>query len=245
MRINAEGVNNMNKNRSLIISIFITVFLVVIAGGVATTVLANNQNQKTDTISAADAVKTYQAREAEYKALLDKANQQLEDANQQLTAMAGSSSQDSQEQNSDATYPVTEEMAKSIAYQVAKDYPLSDPELVNYNGTVAYEVRFKNGNIYIDATTGQILFTSTAPENNISADQAVQLAVAYVGNSNIKDVEIDTYNGSRVYRVEFANDQEIYVSLTGQIVAVKMPSSTTSSHETETEDEYSSPEVDD
>lgn len=237
----------MPKNRSLIISIFITVFLVVIAGGVATTVLANNQAQKTKVISAADAVKTYQAREAEYKSLLDKANQQLELANQQLTALAGSSTQDTQGQNSSEDYPVTEEMAKSIAFQAAKDYPLENPELVNYNGTIAYEVKFKNGNIYVDATSGQILFNglSVTSTQSINADQAVQLAVAYVGNSNITDVEVDTYNGSRVYKIEFANGQEIYVSLTGQIVAVKMPSATTSSHETETEDEHSTPEVDD
>ncbi|HBF41860.1 MAG TPA: hypothetical protein DDW19_08905 [Anaerolineaceae bacterium] len=229
----------MKKNQSLILSIFITVFLVVIAGGVATTVLANNQAPKTNTISAADAVSTYQAREAEYKALLDKANQQLELANQQLTALAGSSTPAPQEQNSSAEYPVTEEMAKSIAFQVAKDYPLEDPELVNYNGTVAYEVKFKNGNIYVDAMTGQILFNGlTQPSTSITADQAVQLAVAYVGNSNVMDIEVETYNGSRVYMIEFANGQEVFVSLTGQIVAVKMPSTTSPSHETEHEEDH-------
>lgn len=237
----------MNKNRSLMISIFITVFLVVIAGGVATTVLANNQSPKKSALSAADAVKTYQAREAEYQALLDKANHELELANQQITALAGKPSQDAQGQNSNEEYPVTEEMAKVIAYQAAKDYPLEDPELVDYNGKVAYEVKFANGNIYVDATTGQILFNgiSSAIKQTITADQAAKLAISYVGNSNIEDIEVKTYNGSRVYMIKFQNGQEVYVGLDGTIVAVKLPSASTSSHETESEHEQETPEVDD
>jgi uncharacterized membrane protein YkoI len=231
----------MKKNRSLMISIFITAFLVVIGGGVATTVLANNQTTQGNKISAADAVKTYQAREAEWQALLEKANHDLDQANQQLTAMAGSSTGESTPESSSSQYPVSEEMAKSIAFQVAKDYPLSDPELVNYNGTVAYEVKFKNGTIYVDATSGQILFNglSVSQATSITAEEAVKLAVAYLGNSNVADIEISSYNGSKVYAVKFTNGQQIYVSLSGQIVAVQLPSSTSTppTHEYEHEDE--------
>lgn len=242
------------KNKSLIVSIFVTVFLVVVAGGIATSVLANNQPGNSAKINAADAVKTYQAREAEYQALLAKANSQLELANQQLTQLANStynndsSSQSTSDLNS--SYPVTKEMAMSIAFQTAGDYPLSEPELVDYNGTVAYEVKFQNGNIYVDATTGQILFNgiSAPAAQTITADQAAQIAVAYLGNSAITDIEVGSYNGSRVYEIKFANGQEVYVSLSGKIVAVQMPPSTssTSSHETE-DDEHTNetPEVDD
>lgn len=243
----------MMKNKSLIVSIFVTVFLVVVAGGIATSVLANSQTGTGTKVNAADALKTYQAREAEYQALLAKANSQLELANQQLTQYASSSSSGASDSisNSDLnnTYPVTKEMAMSVAFQAAGDYPLSEPELVDYNGTVAYEVKFQNGNIYVDATTGQILFNGiSAPSaQSITADKAAQIAVAYLGNSAITDIEVGSYNGSRVYEIKFANGQEVYVSLAGNIVAVQMPSTTSSStsHETETEHETETPEVDD
>ncbi len=244
----------MLKNKSLIVSIFVTVFLVVVAGGIATSVLANNQPGNAAKVNAADAVKTYQAREAEYQALLAKANSQLELANQQLTQLANSTStSDSSSQSAsdlNSSYPVTKEMAMSIAFQTAGDYPLSEPELVDYNGTVAYEVKFQNGNIYVDATTGQILFNgiSAPAAQTITADQAAKIAVAYLGNSAITDIEVGSYSGSRVYEIKFANGQEVYVSLAGKIVAVQMPPSTssTSSHETE-DDEHTAetPEVDD
>ena len=238
----------MNKKRSLLISIFITVFLVVIAGGIASTVLANNQARQPEAMSAADAVSTYQAREAEYRSLLDKANQQLELANQQITALAGASAQNAQNQAGEASQPVTVEMAKTIAFQLARDYPLEDPTLVDYNGTVAYEVKFRNGTIYVDANSGEILFNGLSqPSVNISADQAVKAAVAYAGNSNVEDVSIGSYNGSRVYLVAFSNGQQVYVSLSGQIVAVKLPPASTSlpSHESEHESAPESPEEDD
>jgi uncharacterized membrane protein YkoI len=193
-------------------------------------------------------VSTYQAREAEYRSLLDKANQQLEAANQQITALAGAATQIAQGQEGEASQPVSGEMAKTIAFQVARDYPLEDPTLVDYNGTVAYEVKFKNGNIYVDASSGEILFNGLSQASaSITVDQAVTAAVAYVGNSSVKDVSVDTYNGSRVYRVEFTNGQQVYVNLSGQIVAVKMPPTSTSVHPTESEHESEpgSPEADD
>ena len=233
----------MKKNRSLIISIFITAFLIVIAGGVVTTVLANAQSPATPKISAAEAVKTYQAREAEYQSLLTKANQELDQANQQITQLVNSINSSQDVQNSTDTYPVTAEMAKAIAYQAAGDYPLNEPELVDYNGTVAYEVKFANGNIYVDATTGQILFNGLASPSsqNITAYQAGRLAVAYLGNANVENIEVGTYNGSTVYEIKFTNGQEVYVSLTGKILAVQMPStSSTSSSSTESESEHES-----
>lgn len=230
----------MFKNKSLLISIFVVVFLVVIAGGVATSVLANNRSTGAPKLDAASAVATYQAREAEYRALLAQANGELEQANQQITAMARTITENA----SKNTYPVDAQTAMAIAYQSAGDYALSEPELVNYDGTAAYEVRFQNGAIYVDATTGEILFNAIqAPSaQSISAEQAARLAVAYIGSGDIQSVAVTSYNGSSVYGITFTNGKVVYVSLTGKILAVKIPagSSTLSNHETETEDSHQS-----
>jgi len=215
------------KNKSLLISIFVTMFLVVIAGGVATSVLANNQTNGKPKIDAAKAVSTYQAREAEYQALLAQANSELEQANQQITDLANKISAITD----GSTYPVSSDSAMSVAFEAAGDYPLSVPELVNFNGTAAYEVRFEKGNIYVDATSGTILYNTIASSaaQSISAEQAARLAVAYIGNGDIRAIDVTTYNGSRVYRFTFANGQVVYVSLAGKIVAIKMPSRESSS----------------
>ncbi len=39
------------------------------------------------------------------------------------------------------------------------------PELVNYNGTVAYEVMLNQGTIYVDANSGQVLNAPAQPSN--------------------------------------------------------------------------------
>jgi len=216
----------MIKNKSLLISIFVTVFLVVIAGGVATSVLANNNSTGKTKVDAASAVATYQAREAEYQSLLAKANSELEHANQQITELANTISANLDGNN----YPVAADTAMAVAFEAAGDYPLSEPELVNYNGTAAYEVRFEKGNVYVDATTGAILFNGiqNPAAQTIDANQAARLAVAYIGSGDIQAASVVTYNGSSVYQITFANGQVVYVSLTGKIVAVKMPAPATS-----------------
>jgi uncharacterized membrane protein YkoI len=58
--------------------------------------------------------------------------------------------------------PVSPERAIQQALAVAPPnaQPLRAPELVDLQGTVAYEVPFADGNVYIDATTGQVLSSS-------------------------------------------------------------------------------------
>lgn len=75
---------------------------------------------------------------------------------------------------------LTAEQAAAIASSVAPDgaTSTSTPELVNFQGTVAYEVVFGQGNVYVDAETGLVLYngvTATQPAATSSAvNQAVQ-----------------------------------------------------------------------
>ena len=61
-------------------------------------------------------------------------------------------------------YPISPDQASQQASTVAPPgaQMLRAPELVDYNGTVAYEVPFDGGNVYVDANTGQVL-GSTLP----------------------------------------------------------------------------------
>jgi uncharacterized membrane protein YkoI len=61
------------------------------------------------------------------------------------------------------TYAVSPDMAVTIAMNVAPGAKLArQPELVNFQGAVAYEVMLDTGAVYVDANSGQILFNGTA-----------------------------------------------------------------------------------
>lgn len=55
------------------------------------------------------------------------------------------------------------DQAASIAQKTAPTAKITaTPELINLQGTIAYEVKLNNGVIYIDANNGTVLYNSTA-----------------------------------------------------------------------------------
>jgi uncharacterized membrane protein YkoI len=61
-------------------------------------------------------------------------------------------------------YPITPDMAVAIALNVVPGGQLTHPpELVDFQGTVAYEVMLAQGAVYVDANTGQVLYNAAAP----------------------------------------------------------------------------------
>ena len=57
-------------------------------------------------------------------------------------------------------YPVSADQAGQIALNAAPGASLlATPTLVNLNGTVAYQVRLNMGLVYVDANSGQVLFS--------------------------------------------------------------------------------------
>jgi len=69
--------------------------------------------------------------------------------------------QDQQQGGSDNStgYPVSPDQAANIAQNVAPGATLlQQPRLVNVSGTIAYEVKLSQGLVYVDATTGQVLY---------------------------------------------------------------------------------------
>ncbi len=59
------------------------------------------------------------------------------------------------------TFPVSANDAAQIALLFAPGAALAGPpRLVNVNGTIAYEVALDRGLVYIDATSGQVLYNN-------------------------------------------------------------------------------------
>lgn len=169
----------MSQKTTLWIAAALTAFVLVIGGAVAGRV--SQAQQTTNATSTADVAALMVQREAEYQALLKQANDQLTQAynNQPAT-----SSQVLANQTTPTSSPerITAQQAMSAAViAVPGAKVLQQPELVNFQGTVAYEVRLDQGSVYINASNGAILYNgatqqvmasnqSPAPESGHSDD---------------------------------------------------------------------------
>ncbi len=107
----------------------------------------------------------YQERDLAYQQLIRQANEQLQQAYQHMTAtkkrvQAHTPAPQPQVVQPTATpYAVSADGAAAIALAASPGASLlATPELVDFQGTVAYEVRLDRGNIYVDATTGKVLY---------------------------------------------------------------------------------------
>ncbi|HXF68733.1 MAG TPA: PepSY domain-containing protein [Thermoflexus sp.] len=105
-------------------------------------------------------------RERAYRALIVEANARLEQAYRQIQELSAQSAPPSLNTSPDA--PVTpseasETLSPSRAIWIAMSAApgsalMKAPELVFFQGTLAYEVTLDQGVLYIDANTGQILY---------------------------------------------------------------------------------------
>ena len=98
-------------------------------------------------------VQTLLEREAAYQELVRQANERLQKvyAESQPTAQATA-----------AAFAISPEQAAAIALQAVPGAVLLRlPELVDFQGTMAYEIALDLGMLYIDANTGQILYNGT------------------------------------------------------------------------------------
>ena len=120
-----------------------------------------------------------QERETQYRALIQQANDRLQAAYEQQAAAQAAANQAAARavtvntrsagaaaQAAQSTAPavaVSADAAAAIASGVAYNNQamVRAPELVLFQGQVAYEVVFKYGSIYVDANSGQVLFNGT------------------------------------------------------------------------------------
>jgi uncharacterized membrane protein YkoI len=118
-------------------------------------------------------------------------------------------------------YAISATKARDIALGVAAPGAalLKAPELVNYQGTPAYEVSLDKGLVYVDAQSGKVLLNGAAAPKLISQDQAIQAAQAYLGGGSVKSVQLQQDNGGQTYQVLFSDNSKVYVdAISGQVV---------------------------
>lgn len=119
------------------------------------------------------------SRQAAYEAALTQANAQLQAANEQLAQLqSGLVAPAASDSNTDPisngasapTFAVSEESASQIALAAAPNTTITaDPFLVDFQGIVAYEIATSGGLLYIDATTGSVLFNGAVPATQSAA----------------------------------------------------------------------------
>lgn len=103
------------------------------------------------------------ARQQQLAAQLSQTAQQLADLQQsQQVAQAAQTAPSTSAQAASPTYNVSADVAAQLALAYVPNSTLqSAPQLVNFNGTPAYEVVLNQGSIYIDANSGQVLYDAT------------------------------------------------------------------------------------
>ncbi len=126
---------------------------------------------------------------------------------------------------------ISPESAAQIATQAAASGAVlsGTPELVNFEGTVAYEAAFDLGKIYVNASTGEVLYNGTqtsvaSAPSTIGPEQAAFVAASYMGRNDIYRVDLVSLGGQEVYRVKFASGDAVFVDVYGQILQVRLAS---------------------
>jgi hypothetical protein len=144
----------MTQRVSLILAAVVTGFLLVavgaVGGRVVTASASEAANAPADAVPTPDLVSAMQQREAAYRQLIDQANARL------LQAQAASQPA----QPAQPTYPVTPDQAAARAIAFAGGTLVQPPQLVDVQGTIAYEVVLTGGTYYVNATTSGILMNN-------------------------------------------------------------------------------------
>jgi uncharacterized membrane protein YkoI len=156
----------MSQRIALFLSVALTAFVLVFIGA-AISVSRWGQAAASPTLDP-QLMAQLQAREATYQAMIDQANAQL-----QATDPAASATSTLAPEPTATQYLVSPDLAIYLAQSAAPNsYLIRLPELVSFQGTVAYEVTFNTGRIYIDANSGQILYNGAAGLSNAAGSNS-------------------------------------------------------------------------
>ena len=214
----------MKQKPALLISLFLTVFtLVMLSSVVAKAFSGGNTDQAPVTVQE-QAPQTDGVTEMQkaYQDVIDQANEQIIQLQGQIQAMSEENA--AQDPGQPNLIDPQEAVVAAMEVAISGSDLAGDPELVDFEGTVAYEVPFDTGNIYVNAETGEVLFNGTislAPAK-IDANTAARIASDYMNRTDVYKVEIVTLNGQEVYKVKFNNGDVVYVSEYGQLIMVRL-----------------------
>ncbi len=150
----------MSQKALVLIAGALTAFVLVIVGGVSARVAGASAASAAPADASASAA-SWSQREAEYQNLIQQANQQLQDAYARLAATNPAPTATSVPMGPKVVFSPAD--AAAVALQAVPGSMLKrPPELVDYQGTIAYEVHTTAGLFYIDADTGAILYNGAA-----------------------------------------------------------------------------------
>jgi len=159
----------MKHRTALIVSAGVTAFVLVVMGAVAGLAAGGARAQEpTPQVTLDPALEAQlQAREADYQAKLAEANARLQDAYTKIEEMQ---TQLPPPETETQVYPISPDLAVGL---VLNEYPgtklLRWPELVDFQGIVAYEIVLDKGKVYLGATNGAILWTGVNSQVNASS----------------------------------------------------------------------------
>jgi hypothetical protein len=144
--------DNMAQKLALFLAVSITAFILVVVGATITigTTLVSAAGEPTLDPALVNEI---QARETAYRGMIEQANAQLQPATETAPTATPFPTV------TPAPYPISPEAAAAIALLVAPNtYLTRPPELVDFQGRVSYEASLNTGLVYIDASTGRVLF---------------------------------------------------------------------------------------
>lgn len=171
----------MSQKTLVLIAGALTAFVLVIVGGVSAKVASASAASPATDASVSSAA--WSQREAEYQNLIQQANQQLQDAYARLSAMGPQATATSIPNGPKVVFTPAE--AAGVALDAVPGSKLKrTPELVDYQGTLAYEVRTTAGLFYIDADTGAILYNGAASSYSASAPSQSSSSSSYYEHDN-------------------------------------------------------------
>jgi uncharacterized membrane protein YkoI len=226
----------MTTKKAILISAVSVALILLISFGI-TTVLAINRNSSQIDAEVASRIAE---REVAYRQLIEEANLRIQALNAQVQGVSTASQ---------AQGMLTADGVLSIAYQVVgNDQVLSGvPQLVNFQGTTAYEIPFINGMMYVDANSGAVL--SNNVRTQINEQQAIQITADYLGVTNTSNFVVNriAIDGTEAFKV-YVNNYVLVVDKYGTITTfqvIKNASSNTGSSSSSSGDDDHEEEDDD
>jgi TolA-binding protein len=211
------------KKTVLMISIFLTIFVLGIVAAVGKVVADSRQPAAAST---AEVQQVLAQRDAEYSQLIDQANQRLQDANQTIDTLNNQIQAIQPTGTSKPGYVQLQDASNTAMAAVGAGASLAKiPDLVDYQGGPAYEVTMADGAVvYVDAMNGLVLYNSLTGDATavINPDQAAAAAVAYMKGGKVVSVERTMVKEVAMYKVVFSTAAQVFVDMRGQVAYVKM-----------------------